>query len=401
MVLFEVIEELCQVTSHAGGLYCAARPYPFLDSLDLHDHIMIQHITRAILVSGIFTTALFAQSVVVPNAFSTKAGGRGFAIPFSYGNYLRHQQLIDAKQVTVGQITGLAFRSRTAITLQNVRDRAWQKLRVQLSQSGKTFANMSTNYAANHGKDLTTVFNGKMDCYKLNSGAPLEFNCVVPFTKPYLFVRTGPLVVDLYPQDNGYEFNTQCPQGGNGTGMDFTTDATMRYISPAKSSCTNTPPATMAGSSVANGGYVLKLFYNGDLMPYGRACAGTGGVFPTISNSGGGAKVGNSSFKINLSGGPIAGKQAFLVIGVSNRLDSGTRLPVNLSKLGMTNAKDCWQEANILYGFFTVMAAGKSTFPAAIPNNSSLSGAQAYTQWAVADPTFGFTTTQGGLIRIR
>ncbi len=362
---------------------------------------MIQHITRAILVSGIFTTALVAQSVVVPNAFTTKSGGLARATPFSYANYIRHQQAIDAKQVTVGQITGLAFRSRTPTTLQNVRDRAWQNLRVQLSSSGLALSKMSTNYSANHGKDLTTVFRGKMDCYKLNSAAPLEFNCVVPFSKPFLFVRTGPLVVDLFPQNFGYEFNTGCG-GGNGTGMDFSTDATMRYVFPAKGGCTtNDPPSTMAGSSVANGGYVLKLFYNGDLMPYGRACAGTGGVFPQISNSGGGAKVGNSSFKINLTGGPIAGKQAFLVIGASNRLDSGTRLPVNLSKLGMTNAKDCWQETNILFGFFSVMAAGKSTFPAAIPNNTSLSGAQAYTQWAVADPTFGFTTTQGGLIRIR
>jgi len=358
--------------------------------------------TLILLIPGLFTTALLAQTVV-PNAFSTKAGGSASGLPFSYGAYLRHQQLIDAKQVTVGSITGLGFRSRTATTLVNVRDRAWQELRVQLSSSGNTLSTMSANYAANHGKDMKTVFNGKMDCYKLNSAAPLEFNVVVPFSTPFLFVRVGPLVVDLYPQNNGYEFNTTCPQGGNGTAMDFTNDATMRYVQPAKSrTCTNNPPNTMAGNATASGGYVLKLFYNGDLLPYGRACAGTGGVFPVISSSGGGAKVGNSSFRIDLKGGPINGKRALLVLGVSNRLDNTTRLPVNLSGLGMTPATNCWQEANVLFGFFTSMAAGISAFPAPIPNDAKLTGLEAFTQWAVDDPTLGsFTTSQGGLIKIQ
>jgi hypothetical protein len=362
---------------------------------------MIQHITRAILVPSIFTTALLAQSVVVPNAYSTKSGGSALGHPFSYANYIRHQQMIDATQLTVGQITGLAFRSRTPTTLQNVRDRAWQNLRVQLSHSGLALSAMTTNYSSNHGKDLKTVFRGKMDCYKLNSAAPLEFNCVVPFSTPFLFLKTAPLVVDLFPQNFGYEFNTGCG-GGNGTGMDLTTDATMRYLFPRKSGCTtNDPPSTMVGSTVNNGGLVLKMFYNGELMPYGRACAGTGGVFPQISSSGGGAKVGNSSFQIDLSGGPATGKQAFLVIGTSNRLDSTTRLPVNLSNLGMSNATDCWQETNILFAFLRPMVAGKASFPAAVPNNASLSGLQAYTQWAVQDLPMGFTTTQGGLIRIQ
>ncbi|MHC5072306.1 MAG: hypothetical protein ACYTGO_17660 [Planctomycetota bacterium] len=363
---------------------------------------MFKHIPLTILIPGFFTTALLAQSVVVPNAYATKPGESAFATPFSYANYIRHQQLIDAKQVLVGQITGLAFRSRTPTTLVNVRDRAWQDLRVQLSSSPNTLSTVSTNYSANHGKDLVTVFRGKMDCYKLNTPAPLEFNVVVPFSSPFLFVRVGPLVVDLFPQNFGYEFNTGCG-GGNGTGMNFTSDATMRYVFPAKSGCTtNDPPSTHTGNSVRNGGYVLKLFYNGDLMPYGRACAGTGGVFPAISNSGGGAKIGNSGFKIDLSGGPTNGKRALLVIGTSNRLDNATRLPVNLSKLGMTPATNCWQETNILFGFFSSMAAGKASFPAGIPNDTRLRGVEVFTQWAVDDPGLGsFTTTQGGLIKVQ
>ncbi|MHC5072305.1 MAG: hypothetical protein ACYTGO_17655, partial [Planctomycetota bacterium] len=304
---------------------------------------------------------------------------------------------------TVGQVTGMAFRARTALTLVNVRDRAWQHLRVQLSHSPNTLANMSATYAANHGKDLTTVFNNKMDCYKLNKAAPLEFNVVVPFSKPFLFIGSGPLVVDLYPQNNGYEFNTGCPQGGNGTAMDFAQDALMRHVSPAKNrTCANTPPATMAGTGVTTGGYVLKLFYGGDLLPYGRACAGTGGVFPVISSSGGGAKVGNSGFKIDVAGAPVTGKRALLVIGVSNRLDNATRLPTNLSKLGMTPATDCWQETNILFGFFQALAAGKASFPAGIPNDTRLRGVEVFTQWAVDDPGLGsFTTSQGGLIKVQ
>ncbi len=363
---------------------------------------ILKQCTLALLVPGLFTTALLAQSVVVPNAFSTKSGGSAYATPFSYANYIRHQQLIDAAQVSVGQITGLAFRSRTATTLVNVRERAWQELRVQLSSSPNTLSTVSTTYSSNHGKDLTTVFRGKMDLYKLNSAAPLEFNVVVPFSTPFLFLRTGPLVVDLFPQNNGYEFNTGCG-GGNGTGMDFTSDASMRYVFPAKSACTtNDPPASHAGSSVSNGGYVLKLFYNGDLLPYGRACAGTGGVFPIIGSSGGGAKPGNTTFQIDLSGGPTNGKQALLVLGTSNRLDNATRLPVNLSSLGLTTAVNCWEETNILFAFFRTMTVGKASFPAGIPNNSNLSGVEVFTQWAVDDPTLGsFTTTQGGLIRIQ
>ena len=364
---------------------------------------MFKHTTFLIPAIGLFTTTLFAQSVVVPNAFATKAGGRSFDLPFSYGAYLRHQQLIDAKQVTIGQITSLAFRSRTALTLQNVRERAWQELRVQLSSSPKTLSTMSANYAANHGKDLTTVFNGKMDLYKLNAAAPLEFNVAVPFSKPFLFIRRGPLVVDLYPQNFGYEFNTGCPQGGNGTAMDFTSDALMRYVSPAKSkTCTNNPPATMAGRGVANGGYVLKLFYNGDLTPFGRACAGTGGVFPQIGNSGGGAKVGNKTFAVNLTGAHANSKSALLIFGFSNRMDNLSRLPVNLSTLNLTPATNCWLNTQLLLGFGVPVVAGKASLPASIPSNPSVSGLQGYVQWAVNDPGIGgFTTSQGGIIRIQ
>lgn len=365
---------------------------------------MLKQSTLAVALTGLFATALLAQSVVVPNSFSTKAGGTAYGIPFSYAAYVRHQQLIDASQINVGSITGLAFRARTPTTLVNVPDRAWQEMWVQLSHSGNTLSTMGTNYAGNHGKDVTTVFNGKMDCYKLNAGAPLEFNVVVPFSAPFLFLKTAPLVVDLYPQNNGFETNTGCG-GGNGTSMDFTTtDTTMRYVTPAKAAggCNNTPPNTMSGQGTANGGFVLKLFYGGDLLPYGRASAGTGGVFPIIGSSGGGAKIGNSTFQIDLAGGPSNGTGALLIIGASNRLDNTTRLPVNLTKLGLTTAKDCWQETNILFAFFRSMGAGKASFPAGIPNNTSLRGLEVFTQWAVDDPTLGsFTTTQGGLIRIQ
>ncbi|MHC4899651.1 MAG: hypothetical protein ACYTGW_21375, partial [Planctomycetota bacterium] len=106
--------------------------------------------------------------------------------------------------------------------------------------------------------------------------------------------------------------------------------------------------------------------------------------------------------KIDLSGGPTNGKRALLVIGTSNRLDNATRLPVNLSKLGMTSAINCWQETNILFGFFSAMAAGKASFPAGIPNDTRLRGVEVFTQWAVDDPGLGsFTTTQGGLIKVQ
>ena len=52
--------------------------------------IMFKQSTLTLLIPVLFTTGLLAQSVVVPNAFSTKAGGRSFGLPFSYANYLRH-----------------------------------------------------------------------------------------------------------------------------------------------------------------------------------------------------------------------------------------------------------------------------------------------------------------------
>ncbi len=345
---------------------------------------------------------LSAQGAVVPGAYSTKSGGRVYGMPFSYGAYLRHQQLIETSQIAIGSITGMAFRSRTRVL--NVRERAWQHLRVQLSHSAKTLATMTTNYAANHGRDIKTVFNAKMDLYKANARAPLEFNCTIPFSTPFLFLRTAPLVVDLYPQNNGYEFNTGCPQGGNGTGMDFAPDPLMRTVAPAKSrTCTNTPPSTMAGGGLTVGGYVLKLFSNGDLMPYGKVCApGAATTLPTIGSTGGGATLGNSSFEITLAGGNPSGRSAFFLLGMSNRVTSigSIRLPIDLSPA--TPVPGCWQSADLLLGFATAMTTGNVRIPAPIPNNNALRGVEVFAQFAVDEPLMqSFVTTQGGLVHVQ
>ena len=341
------------------------------------------------------------QSAVVPSAYATKTGGRGFALPFSYGAYLRHQQLVAQTEVPIGVLTGMAFRSRTATTLQNVRERAWQDLRVQLSSSPNTLATMSPIYAQNHGADLMTVFNGKMDLYKRNPNDDLEFNCTIPFSLPFVYVRQGPLCIDLYPQNNGYEFNTNCPQGGNGTGMDFAADPLMRYVQAAKSrTCLNTPPANMAGTGTAVGGYVVEVFLGGGLMPYGRACQGTGQRAPVIASSGGGAAIGNQNFVVEVSGADPNGRQALFMLGADNRMAGGTRLPIDLS--AVTPAVNCWQNTDLLIGRFTPLQAGKGSVPTGVPNQSSLRGLLLLCQFAVDDPGIGgFTTTQGGMVRIQ
>ncbi|MCA8956076.1 MAG: hypothetical protein KDC87_08375 [Planctomycetes bacterium] len=348
----------------------------------------------------VLSSVLSAQAAVVPSAYATQSGGSASATPFSYAAYIRHQQLIDQNQVPVGSITGMAFRSRT--TVLNVQERAWQELRVQLSHSALTLATASTNYAANHGNDLTEVFNNKFDMYKQNSNALLEFNCTVPFSKPFLFVRTAPLVVDLYPQNFGYEFNTACG-GGNGTAMDFAKDPLMVTVNPAKNStCNNNPPNTMTGASVSPGGYVLKLFYGGDLMPYGRACGATSSAMPVIGSAGGGATVGNNTFAVTMAGASTAASNAFFVLGFSNRQTSvgQVRLPLDLSTA--TPATNCWQNADLLIGFPVPMAAGASTVPAPIPNDNTLRGLELFTQFAADEPLVsGFVTTQGGLVRIQ
>ena len=100
--------------------------------------------------------------------------------------------------------------------------------------------------------------------------------------------------------------------------------------------------------------------------------------------------------------GPRPRANALLILGATNRFNGASRLPINVSRLGMTPAKDCWLNTQLFLVNSVRMIAGKGSFPAGIPNNASLKGIEAFTQYVVDDPGIGsFTTTQGGLVRIQ
>jgi hypothetical protein len=118
------------------------------------------------------------------------------------------------------------------------------------------------------------------------------------------------------------------------------------------------------------------------LVPFGEGCTGSNGVNPVIDARGGSPAIGNQAFTIRGSRMPQYPLGVFL-LGTSNTSVFGVPLPLDLSGIG---APGCLLRVNLSFvGFAAGNLAGMCSFPLAIPNDPSLIGASAYTQWLSVD----------------
>lgn len=350
---------------------------------------------RLLLTAALLPAALAAQTVVPPSA-ATAYGGAGGGAPFTYSNYIRFQQAIDASYLKPGLIYGISFRSRAATT--SLQERQWQGMRVILSDlNAASVSAMGGTYASNLSTNQTTVFDGQFNMYRpypTGTGDPYEFAVTIPFQTPYLHIGNKPLLVDLFPNSSGTELFPGCSGGGNGLTMDFSRDSGL-YSMVAKGPCVTGP--TSASPSV--GGFVIQFHYGPILMPYGKACIGSGSAAAKISSVG--SSTLGSAFTIQCTGAPTASQLAVLVLGASATMSASLRLPFDLSGASVSSGTNCWQNVSTDILLFNTVAGGSASQVLVIPNSSSIKGLEVFSQWAVDDPGIGsFSTTQGGVFRI-
>ena len=348
------------------------------------------HTTHLVsLLALAFPIANLSSQVITPPGAASQLGGSTAGFPFSYNGYVRYQQAIDKSYLRVGNIYGMSLRSRT--TVRNVPERQWQGMKVTLADLPfARVSSMSGTFANNLGANKSEVFAGRLNLYRPNSSDALEFSITIPFAKPFLYLATTPLTVELMP--TGYEGFPNCPSGGNGTSMDGTRDTNIFSVL-GKGSCSS-PPATAKGSSA--GGFVIKFFYAPMLMPYGKGCKGSNGKIPQIGSTG--AAILGSPFTFTMTDVPATSKAAIFIAGLSNTDDGATRLPLDLSFL--TTAAGCWQNTDMPIFVILPITSWQVTMPEVIPNNPAIKGLPIYSQFVADDPGIGgFTSTQGGVIR--
>ncbi len=138
----------------------------------------------------------------------------------------------------------------------------------------------------------------------------------------------------------------------------------------------------------AGGLYVVRLTC-GVPERYGTGTAGTSGV-PKSDWSGGHARVGNSTFNLDLKGA-LGATPAVLLIGAA---------PASIPVFGVTLLVDLTMPA--IMSSTVTSASGTASVPTAIPNWQALANQSVYAQWIVADPSApqGFAATAGAKITI-
>lgn len=338
------------------------------------------------------TLAAQTTSRVIPAAQATALGNASSMFPFSYTNYVRLQQAIGTQHFGSPVVLhGMALRSRTnVLAVPEVQN---QGMEVRLSDCVKPVTALDPTYANNVGANVKVVFNATFNIQRPNAADALEFNTLIPFDQPYIHLNTAPLLIDLIPTSF---MGQQCNGGGNGTSFDYmSTDPDMATIF-GKGSC-GTPPTS--GGNPGAGGYVLKFFTSGGLLPFGKTCAGAS--VPVIGSLGQ-PNPGNANFAVQLTNTPAGTPPlAALLLGATNTAWGGNNLPWELSGLNMPN---CFLTVAIDAAVTAPVGGGMAISPVPIPNNQGLVGRSFYAQWfAVANGAnpFGGITSQAGIVTIR
>lgn len=171
------------------------------------------HTISSVLVLGLCASALTAQfAVVVPNGTGAAAGNSSNAFPWgasaSTWPGLRLLCVYDASNFTAQGITSPIRVNRLRWRPDNnapaVTGGVFTAGDVRLSTAPMDYSGLTTNFAGNHGPDLTTVYSGPVTHAPTSGGGQWTVNswCVdITLTTPFLYdPNAGDLVIDCdYP----------------------------------------------------------------------------------------------------------------------------------------------------------------------------------------------------------
>lgn len=177
---------------------------------------------------------IYAGGVILPAAAAAADGNSSNSYPLDYANQVHVQEIFDSSHFTNAgitspiRITGLHMRANSLTT-------TWlgdtvSNLQLDMSTAPVDYLAISTTYAANHGPDLTTVYNAPVaiPAGSSTAGVPGPYFASIPFSTAFLY---DPSLGDL----------------------------TFDYISSGVASATNTP----SHDTVTTAGVALsKRVYN-------------------------------------------------------------------------------------------------------------------------------------------
>src|SRR5262249_50372477 len=158
----------------------------------------------AVLVSAFLAASATAQlSVVIPNGFAATEGSTSNAFPWGRGSTggIRQQTIYDSSHFTAQGITypiiitGMKWRPNTGVALVAS---SYTAATVALSTCPVDQTAVSTNFAANHGADMSTVFSGPVSWgAQAAQTGPTPFGISIPFTTSFFYdPNLGDLNVD-------------------------------------------------------------------------------------------------------------------------------------------------------------------------------------------------------------
>ncbi|MBP8300235.1 MAG: hypothetical protein KA020_07740, partial [Planctomycetes bacterium] len=210
---------------------------------------------QALLIAAAVSAPVFAQTLVVPSAAAAVDGNSSTGYPLDIANG-RLIYIYDSTHFTNNGvnfpilISQISYRANATTTTWTG---ATSTLTMDLSTAPIDFTTISTTWSANHGNDLTNVYNGPFTIAAgaSTAGVPGPFYATVTFSQPFLYDPSlGDLTIDTMIIGNTTA-STPTPDAVSTTG---TANARRVY------SLTN-PPAATATSIAGEIANVLEFTY--------------------------------------------------------------------------------------------------------------------------------------------
>ncbi|MDZ4798389.1 MAG: PEP-CTERM sorting domain-containing protein [Bryobacteraceae bacterium] len=149
------------------------------------------HFIRVGLLCVTAVAPLFADTIVVPGAFSFATGPYGSSVPFTwFPPNLRSQTVYNASlfsSITEAvAITGVSYRLHRDFDVNF--NYTIPDFQLTLSTTSAAAGGLSTTFANNTGSDATVVRTGPLTlAHTVGMGAPRPFNVSVSFSTPFLY----------------------------------------------------------------------------------------------------------------------------------------------------------------------------------------------------------------------
>lgn len=144
--------------------------------------------------------AMGADPVTIPASAREVEGNSDNLYPFN-GNPMRYQQVIAASEFPAKPRTIRKIALRVDSAAGSGFSESLGHVRIGLSTSARTPANLSRTFAENLGADATTVYDGRLalsSAFAGPSGGPKEFDVVITFDTPFAYdPAKGSLLIDV------------------------------------------------------------------------------------------------------------------------------------------------------------------------------------------------------------